>query len=205
LAVSASISDDGAGSADQIVRVVWTWSGYLAGSLEQSQPYQGQQWMSPSIGNIPYTGDPNGGGSFTVTATAYDRDGQSATLTSGAVTVTACRLPWIDWSSSPGGVRLTQMISSDFPCDENPRSVDAIVSGRNGVVRLVVAWSGFISGQRDAKVGEIITFGPVRYSGQPNDGGQVRVTVVGYDAQGQKSNELATIFSVAGCTYQPPR
>ncbi|MBX6752521.1 MAG: hypothetical protein IRY85_23150 [Micromonosporaceae bacterium] len=58
--------------------------------MTQTQPYQGSEWQSPSIGNIPYEGKPIPGGTFTVTATAFDKDGQSATLTSGPVTVTPC-------------------------------------------------------------------------------------------------------------------
>jgi hypothetical protein len=91
LAVSAAIQDDSFGTADQVTRVVWTWSGFISGSAEQTQPYIGQVWRSPTMGNIEYLGKPNDGGTFTITANAYDRDGQSAALTSGGVIVTPCR------------------------------------------------------------------------------------------------------------------
>ena len=90
LAAEGAIRDDGVSSADQVVRVVWTWSGFLSGSATQTQPYLGAEWRSPTIGHIPYEGKPISGGTFTVTATAFDRDGQSQTLTSGPVTVSPC-------------------------------------------------------------------------------------------------------------------
>jgi hypothetical protein len=199
LATTAFLTDDAFGTADQVTQVVWSWSGFISGS--QTRTGSGPEWTSPSIGNIFYRGDPNGGGTFTVTATAYDKDGQSAVLTSQVVTVTECRLPWLDWAISPVGAKIAQAINGQVPCDDrSPIYVDASVAGRNGVVRVVFAWSGFISGQREAKPGEVVRLGPIRYTWEPNPGGTVRLTVVGYDSQGQKSNELATIITVLGCS-----
>jgi cAMP-binding proteins - catabolite gene activator and regulatory subunit of cAMP-dependent protein kinases len=87
--VTAAIRDGGVGGIDQVVRVAWSWTGFITGGVTQTQPTGPGEW-SVTIGTITYDGKPIQGGTFTVTATAFDQHGQSTTLTSGPVTVMPC-------------------------------------------------------------------------------------------------------------------
>jgi hypothetical protein len=69
--------------------VEWSWTGFIRGGLTQTQPTGTGEW-SVTVGNVVYDGKPIEGGTFTVTAVAFDQHGQSTTLTSGPVTVARC-------------------------------------------------------------------------------------------------------------------
>lgn len=69
----------------------WSWSGFYSGSGTDTRPYLGNEWRSPSIGNVEYNYKPNNGGTIMLTATAYDQQGESRSLTAGPIIVTPCR------------------------------------------------------------------------------------------------------------------
>ncbi|HEY7223225.1 MAG TPA: cyclic nucleotide-binding protein [Micromonosporaceae bacterium] len=199
----ASISDNGFGTADQVTKVVWSWSGFVDGTQTQTQTQPAQDWQI--IGpDVPYNGKANDGGSIIVKAAAYDAQGDSASLTSGKVIVTPCR-PLIAWSAggNPPG-NMSQQLATGAPCTPNePTAFRASGTATGGVVRVVFSWSGFgakHSDPLDATTFWADTVGPFPYPG-PNNGDAVTVTVtvIGYDAQGEKSNELSATVDVAAC------
>lgn len=202
LSVAATIRDLGPGGEDRVTRVEWSWTGFASGSATQTRPYSGADWLV-SVGNIPYEGKPNDGGTLTVTARAFDAQGDSATLTSGPVTVTPCRVPYIQWVTSPYG-QVAQALPGGGSCLAGlptVREATVAISG-SGAAYVEFSWSGFGAGKATQwQAPWTATVGPFPYSLQPNEGGSVKVDATVYDDRGRPGNTLSTIVTVLKCGW----
>ena len=109
---------------------------------------------------------------------------------------------------------IAQILPSGAPCGRSPRittlPVTVAVSDEtdpNGPFEVRVSWAGFDSGGSTLKPGGDGTFsgvvGPVSFSGDPNQGGGLDVTITARDPRGAQAS-LTGKVTVALCQVTAP-
>jgi hypothetical protein len=119
--------------------------------------------------------------------------------------------PSITWVRDPGGT-IRQDTGEGTPCpsDFNTAAfpVVSVTDDRDPdqAIKVTVLWSGFASGS-DAMSWDGDFFGrvgPVPYSGTPNRGGTLSITVIAQDTDGAENKISGTNIAVAPCSPQEP-
>ncbi|MDG4767599.1 cyclic nucleotide-binding protein [Solwaraspora sp. WMMD406] len=109
----------------------------------------------------------------------------------------------ISWVNEPSGE--IGQDAGGAPCG-GPNSTTAgaavRVAGDPPGVNVVLSWSGFAQGGTSMNPDGPVYYGavgPVDYSGEPNSGGSLAITVIATDRQGRTSSPIETKISVAPC------